>query len=156
MWRTAEPEDDASLIAHCLRLYEEDPGPHPVAPAQVRRTLGVFREEPARGRAVVLDLAGHIAGYALLAAFWSNELGGELCYVDELYVEASARGQGHAQNLIRSLIAGTGPWAGRPVAIDLEVRPENHRARALYERLGFAISKNNVMRRLVTAMPDPA
>jgi ribosomal protein S18 acetylase RimI-like enzyme len=34
-----------------------------------------------------------------------------------------------------------------PVAIDLEVTPDNYRARALYERLGFTAAKNTVMRK---------
>lgn len=145
-WRPATPQDDEALVALCLALNREDPGPHPIAPDQIRRTLEALRAEPTRGRAVVLEVGRERAGYALLVSFWSNELGGEVCTVDELYVAPAARGQGHGSSLIRSIVAGTGPWPGVPVAIELEVSPDNVRARALYEALGFEPTRNATLR----------
>lgn len=132
----------------CLALNHEDPGPRPVEAAQVRQTLTEFMAAPAGGRAVVLEEAGGAAGYALLVSFWSNELGGEICTVDELWVAPHLRGKGHATALLRSLMNGEGPWHGVPVAIDLEVSSVNQRALALYEALGFA-RRSNVMLRWV-------
>ena len=145
-WRLATPEDDEAVVAMCLALNEEDPGPRPVQAAQVRRTLAAFRSEPTRGRAAVLDEGGSVLGYALLASFWSNELGGEICNVDELWVAPSLRGQGHARALLGSLMTGEGPWPGTPVAIELEVTPDNPRARSLYESLGFEPCRNRMLR----------
>ena len=137
MWRLASPADDDAIVAMSLALYREDPSAYSVDAAQVRRTLERLRAEPARGRAVVLDVAGQPAGYALLIAFWSNELGGEVCTIDEIYVQPAHRGHGAATRLVEALAAGRGPWPGRPVALALEVTAANTRARALYERLGF-------------------
>jgi GNAT superfamily N-acetyltransferase len=145
-WRPATAADDEAVVGFCLELNREDPGPRPVVAEQVRRTLATLRGAPARGRAVVLEAAGALAGYALLVSFWSNELGGEVCNVDELYVVPAARGQGHGTALIRSIAAGTGPWHGVPIAIELEVSPDNPRARALYESIGFAPCRNTIMR----------
>lgn len=137
MWRPAHPADDDAIAALSLALYAEDPSAYPVGAAQTRRTLAALRAEPGRGRAVVLDRGAAVAGYALLVAFWSNELGGEVCVIDELYVPPAHRGQGWATRLIEDLAAGRGPWPTRPVALALEVTAGNARARALYERLGF-------------------
>ena len=147
MWRPARPEDDDTIAQLCAKLYLEDPASDPVPPGQPARTLEVLRKEPARGRALVLELDGVVEGYALLISFWSNELGGEVCTLDEIYVSATARGGGHASGLIEALAKGQGPWPGRPVALELEVSPENVRARALYERLGFVPRRNATMRR---------
>ncbi|MFO0583242.1 MAG: GNAT family N-acetyltransferase [Anaeromyxobacter sp.] len=145
-WRPERPEEDEAIVAMCLALNREDPGPRPVQAAQVRRTLAALRAEPVRGRAVVLEEDGAPRGYALLVSFWSNELGGEVCNVDELWVAPEARGRGHARALITALQEGRGPWSRVPVAIELEVSPENRRARALYESLGFASQRNAGMR----------
>jgi len=90
-WRLATEADDAAIVAMCLALNTEDAGQERIEAAQVERTLAVLRAEPWRGRAVVLDDGGDRVGYALLISFWSNELGGELCQVDELYVAPRAR-----------------------------------------------------------------
>ena len=95
---------------------------------------------------MVLDLKGKLCGYALLISFWSNEMGGEVCIMDELYVSASARGQGHASQLIKQLQECSPLWPGKLVAIELEVTPQNAKARALYSKLGFASVKNSHMR----------
>ena len=132
----------------CLALNAEDPGPAPVAAEHPQRTLHVLREMPHRGRAVVLELAGRVCGYALLVSCWSNELGGELCVIDEMYVEPDHRGKGHATRLIEALADGTLPWAANAVALTLEVTPDNPRARRLYERVGFRARNLAMCRRL--------
>jgi GNAT superfamily N-acetyltransferase len=63
-------------------------------PRCVRRTLAKLRKEPNRGRAVVCDMDGRAVGYALLISFWSNELGGEVCTIDEVFVAPEYRGRG--------------------------------------------------------------
>jgi ribosomal protein S18 acetylase RimI-like enzyme len=145
-WREASPADDDAIVAWCAALNHEDPGPRPVPEAHARATLATFRREPVRGRAAVLVVDGVTAGYAFLVSFWSNELGGEVCTVDELYVAPAHRGRGYAAALLRALAAGDGPWPRAPVAMELEVSPANVRARALYERLGFRAIRNATMR----------
>jgi ribosomal protein S18 acetylase RimI-like enzyme len=145
MWRDSRPEDDEAIVALCRALYEEDPASKPVPDSHHRRTLAMLRASPVRGRAVVLEEGG-VIGYAILAACWSNELGGEVLILDELYVAPQHRSRGHARALIEALMRGEGPWPGKPVALELEVTPDNARARALYERLGFKVKRNAVLR----------
>ena len=137
MWRSAVPADDEAIVGMCIALNAEDPGPHPVPPENMRRTLREFRQTPVRGRAVALELDNRVCGYALLVSFWSNELGGELCAIDELYVEPEHRGSGHATRLFQGLSARSEPWLEGVVALALEVTPGNARVRRFYERLGF-------------------
>ena len=94
----------------------------------------------------VLEASAGLLGYAFLCSFWSNELGGEVCVVDELYVAPAARGRGAATALITGLTRRGLPWFREAVAVELEVTPGNTRARALYERMGFAPYKNALMR----------
>ena len=145
-WRLAGAQEDEAIVAMSLALYANDPPPARVGAAQVRTTLDTFRREPVRGRAVVLDADGEIAGYALLVSFWSNELAGEICTIDELYVTPPLRSRGYATALVDSLLAGEGVWPRVPVAIELEVSPTNTRAAALYQRLGFRAKHNSTLR----------
>jgi ribosomal protein S18 acetylase RimI-like enzyme len=145
MWREARPEDDDAVVDLALALYREDPGEAPVEAAQVRHTLETFRREPWRGRALVLDQGG-TGGYALLVSFWSSELGGEVCEVDELYVAPSLRGRGHGTALFDALSRGE-LWPGKAAALSLSVTPGNARARRLYERLGFRATWTRLVRR---------
>ena len=140
MWRPARPEDDDEIVRMSIALFSEDPSPEPISEENVRRTLATLRTDPVRGRIVVLEIDGRVAGYSFLIPYWSNELGGEICIVDELYLDAAHRGHGHATALLTSLRDGY-------VALELEVTPANPRARALYERVGFRVKKNVVMRR---------
>lgn len=137
------------MIELCLRLYEEDPAERPVAPEAIRRTFEVLRAEPVRGRVLccVTEDGGErlLVGYAILVSFWSNELGGETCEIDELFVVASWRGRGLATELLERLQDERSLWPRRPVALCLQVTPDNARARALYERMGFRVRKNTML-----------
>ena len=146
MWRIALPADDDSVVEMSLRLYSEDPGPVPVAAKNMRTTLEVLRRAPGRGRAVVLDIQGHVSGYALLIGFWSNELGSEICEVDELYVVPERRNRGYGSSLFTA-ITQSDLWPAPTAAIVLGVTPDNAAARRLYERLGFAAVGVTMLRR---------
>jgi len=150
MWRVAMISDDEAIVSMCMALNAEDPGPAPVRPDQMRRTLIKLREEPNRGRAVVCEVDGRAAGFALVISFWSNELGGDVCNIDELFVAPEYRGRGLATALFEQLSdRGQSLWPVRPAALALEVTPQNERARTLYERMGFR-GKNVAMRRALS------
>jgi GNAT superfamily N-acetyltransferase len=144
MWRQARPADGEEIVAMCLALDREDPGLFPVDAGQVRETLAAFERQPLRGRAIVGEVAGRIAGYAFLVRFWSNALGGEVCEVDELYVRPDERGKGLGSALFESIDAGR---FGSFTATALGVTPGNARARRLYERLGFLPAGTTMLRR---------
>ena len=143
-WRFAEPPDDNAVVHMCLALNTEDPGDTPVVREQVHRTLAMLREKPARGKAVVAEVDGQVVGYALLISFWSNELGGEICIVDELYIVPALRCRGLAGQLLESLRDRSELWPPTAVAIGLEVSPANSTARRLFVRHGF-VGANTAM-----------
>jgi GNAT superfamily N-acetyltransferase len=147
MWRVAQPGDEDSLVEMCLRLYEEDRGLFPVQAENMRATLAALSGDPCRGRAVVLEIQSQILGYALLIAYWSNEFGGNLCAVDELFVVPGHRRQGHGRSLFEAIARGD-LWSTPIVGMALGVTPDNVRARRLYERLGFAAVGVSMVRRL--------
>jgi GNAT superfamily N-acetyltransferase len=155
-WRASRPEDHDDIASLMLALYAEDPAPTALSRDGGRATLAALAREPIRGVALVHEPERHgdassgatvaLEGYALLCSFWSNELGGEVCIIDELYVIPSARGRGIGTGLVTGLLRRELPWFERAVSVELEVTPSNARARALYERLGFRAYENALMR----------
>ncbi len=145
-FRPSRPDEHEAVAQLMLRLYEEDPASTPMTRGMALATLERFAREPGRGIAVVFDAGRGIEGYALLASFWSNEQGGEVCVVDELYLVPEVRGRGLATGFLQALARGDLPWFADAVALELEVTPHNARARALYRRLGFSPYPNAMFR----------
>jgi ribosomal protein S18 acetylase RimI-like enzyme len=154
-WRLAAGRDSARIIEMNERLNLEDPSQSTSFDrAMMQRTLTEIATNPIRGAVAVLASGHHLCGYALLISFWSNEFGGEVCVIDELYVEPEFRGRGFATEIVQSLAHGASPiWPRRMVRLSVEAYRSNPRAKALYERLGFAVSRNHV---LTLALPSSA
>lgn len=111
----------------------------------VRRALGGILAQADFGRVVVIELDSLPVGYYVLTLGYSLEHGGRDAFVDELYLREAKRGKGvgtaalaHASELCRQLGVN---------ALHLEVDHVNPRARALYERNGFAAHERALMTR---------
>jgi ribosomal protein S18 acetylase RimI-like enzyme len=104
-------------------------------PSHLEATISTFRANPTRGKVEIFERRGDVVGYATLSTFWSNEYGGTIVYIDEIFVTPSARNAGIGRTYIRDLLANP-PYSA--VAIQLEITPDNERARSLYESLGFS------------------
>lgn len=131
-----------AVVAMMRGLYAEDPASAPVDATRFPETIRVLLAHPERGRIVLLLQDDAVRGYALLVPYWSNEFGGTLLFIDELFVMPEARGRGLGRGLVE--------WvkAERPhdaVAVLLEVSPANVRARRLYESLGFVPRENALL-----------
>lgn len=132
-----EDKDYADLINMIKALYQEDPEGEPMNSQKIKMTICEFENHPDKVGVYMLKSQGQNIGYAILVYFWSNEYGGTIVNVDELYVVESHRGKGVSTEFM--------DFVGRlenAVAVQLEVTPSNHRALAYYKRLGFELSPN--------------
>lgn len=131
------------------RLYAEDVAVSGDMPRDFRATIDYLLCDPARGRVVLLLDAGAVCGYALLIPFWSNEMGGVVVTVDEVFVVPERRGRGIGRGLF-ALIERDRPYGA--VAVFLEVSASNGGARRLYESLGFRERSNRTLAYRLPAM----
>ena len=127
--------DVPTFAAMVVRLYVDDPSSTVMtverATAQATRML----REPERVSPFILRRGADVVGYMVLVPFFSNEYGGIVGVVDELFVLADWRGKGiggQALVLAKSVATERG-W----VRLSLETNAANARARVLYERQGF-------------------
>ena len=131
-WAT---ENDAALIVHFVRAlaaYEQEPLDHVhLTAADVIRDG--FRE-PRRFEVLIAEVAGTPMGFTLFFPRYSTWQGQHGIYIEDLFVDESARGTG----LGRKIIAAVAKIAqARGAArIDLSVLKWNP-ARNFYHRLGF-------------------
>jgi ribosomal protein S18 acetylase RimI-like enzyme len=139
-------QDASGVLAMMRALYLEDPPSFSVDPDRFGLTIERFLDDPARGSVIVFTDAGKTRGYALLVPYWSNEYGGTIVYVDELFVVPEARNRGIARQFF-DFLGQTRPFDA--VAIALEVSPANLRAQRLYESIGLSPRRNiTLIRRL--------
>jgi ribosomal protein S18 acetylase RimI-like enzyme len=120
------------------QLYREDPGAKQMTPNKVSQTVNQLRNNPNKGRILIFETEGRIVGYAILIFYWSNEYGGDIVHIDELYVKPEHRGRGIAAAFLKQLHR----QSYGAVALELEVTPSNTRALHYYKRLGFKETKN--------------
>lgn len=128
-------EDIPTFAKMVVQLYVDDPSSTVMtierATAQAARML----DAPAQVSPFLLRRGELVLGYVVLVPFFSNEYGGLIGVVDELFVRSEFRGKGfggQALELAKAVAAARG-W----VRLTLETNAANARARALYERQGF-------------------
>lgn len=132
----------ADVVAMMHSLYSEDEAATPVDRSNFPRTVEQLLRQPACGRIVLFTDAGALCGYALLIPYWSNEFGGTLLFIDEIFVAEEERSRGIATRFFEFLKRER-PFEA--VALALEVSPGNARARKLYESLGFTLRSNSML-----------
>lgn len=109
---------------------------------KITRTFRQFQAWPQTGTILVIENQAGIIGYSILVNFWSNEYGGTILVIDELYVSEPFRGKGVGSAFLKHLIRSRyNHWVG----LKLEVLPYNTDALRLYEKLGFRKSDRSYL-----------
>ena len=131
---------DKKIIAELMKsLTIEDPEGKPSSPKKINRTFTRLLNHPDNGVIMVLADGAKIIGYGILINFWSNEHGGNILNINELYIKSDYRGKGIGTKFIQYLIHNK---FNNCVAVQLETLPANKKAKQLYERIGFKLSSN--------------
>lgn len=135
MIRPITPRDREIYLTLCREFYQSPAVLHPVPEEHFERTFQRLTAASPFAKGFLLEADGKPAGYALLAVTFSQEAGGEVWWIEELYLRPEFQGQGFGSALFRYL------EEIRPETVTrfrLELEPENQDARRLYERLGFS------------------
>jgi GNAT superfamily N-acetyltransferase len=138
-FRPFAEQDFAELEGMILELYREDPEGEPMTREKIDRTVHELSRHPEKGSVIIFIADDAVAGYAILVFYWSNEYGGDVVFIDELYVKPRWRGQGIATRFIEHLVKQPDETTQ---ALALEVTPGNERAYTYYQKLGFIPTRN--------------
>ena len=122
------------VAAMMRRLYQEDRGDLELDHSRFEAGIEHLIASPSTGRILLFLEGNELRGYALLIPYWSNDFGGTLMFVDELFVVPELRSRGVGRRFF-DYLEREPPFPN--VAMGLAVNHGNSRAKRLYESLGF-------------------
>lgn len=132
MIRRLEERDRTAYLAMARAFYDGDAVDHPVPNEFLERTFDALMGETVFAECYVFEIDEELRGYALLAKTWSQEAGGMVVWLEELYVRPEYQGKGLGQAFFDYLKQNM-----HPARFRLETEPHNDRAKSLYRRMGF-------------------
>lgn len=141
-YRIYEPRDKTQLEEMIFSLYNEDPEGEPISLPKINDTINALTKFTEKGSIVIFEEQGIVVGYSILIFYWSNEYGGDIISIDELYVKPEYRGKRYGTNFMSYL---TDVYKNKAKGFMLEVTPSNNRSYKYYQRLGFIESENKHM-----------
>lgn len=134
--RAIREEDRAFFIQMADEFYHT-PAVHEAIPLEYHvQTFDQLMKGTPFAQAHIIEESGQAVGYALLAFTWSNEGGGMVVWLEEIYIRAESRGHGLGAAYIRFLHR---EYKGQVTRMRLEVDERNGKAGRFYERQGFKL-----------------
>ena len=130
-------ENDRDVYIEMAReFYHSDAVLHPIPDEYFVRTVEEAIRSDAYAEIFLYQCSGDTAGYGLIAQIFSQEAGGYVCWIEEVYIREKFRSRGLGREFFRYLEEQKGKEVTR---LRLEVEKENTRAVSLYERLGYEV-----------------
>ena len=130
-------ESDRDLyIEMAEEFYHSDAVLHPIPRAHFEKTAEEALKSGTYAEIYLLEYEGKTAGYGLTARTFSQEAGGQVLWIEELYIREAFRSRGLGREFFSYLEEINKGVLSR---LRLEVEADNTRAISLYERLGYEV-----------------
>ena len=136
MIRKATPEDKELYMKFTDAFYHSEAVLHPVPDSHREATWAELMRSSDYAECFFIDKDGVDAGFLLMAYTFSQESGGKVAWVEEIFINPEFRGQGLGTEFFKFIKEEIEPTCSR---IRLEVEEDNLRAKKLYESLGFQV-----------------
>lgn len=134
MIRRLESNDKELYFKLADEFYHSEAVLHPVPKRNIEATFDELMRSDVYTECFIIESDGSVAGYALISKTFSQEAGGYVIWVEELFIRPEYRGKGLGNKFFDFL------FCERPAArYRLEIEPDNVRAAALYKRRGFDV-----------------
>lgn len=133
--RRLEARDRSAWLAMTKDFYQSPAVLRPVPEENFERTFRLLTSGSPSVDCFAAETRGELMGSLLLSLSWSNEAGGPVVWLEELYVKPEARGAGIGTALMRHALT---EYGGKACRFRLETEPANEAAMRLYRKLGFS------------------
>ena len=130
--RLIKETDKTEYLKMADDFYSTDAVYKKVPTGHFEKAFSELMRSNERIEAYILEMGENVAGYILLAKFYSQEAGGETVWFDEIYVKEEYRKKGLATKAMTEIMEKY-----KASSFRLEIEPENEGAIRLYERMGF-------------------
>lgn len=134
MIRKIGKEDKLVYLDMAKYFYSSDAVYHNVPELHMINTFDELMRSDSYVTGYIMEYESNIAGYALLAKTYSQEAGGMVLWIDELYVKAEYRCCGLGHEFFSYLESNLCDNVKR---IRLEVEASNRKAISLYKSIEF-------------------
>lgn len=135
MIRSVLPKDREDYIRLTKEFYNTDSVESSVPDENFDKTFDEMMRSDTYAQGYVFEYDGKIVGYALTAKTYSNEWGGIVIWLEEIYIQPEYRSKGLGKEFFAYLDK---QFMGEVKKLRLEVREDNKRAIKLYRSLGFS------------------
>lgn len=133
MIRKIKPTDRDFYINSVKAFYNSDAVLHDIPTEHITKTFDELMKSDTYIECYIFEKDNQRAGYALLAKMFSQEAGGEVIWIDEIFVLPQFRSIGLGSEFFEFIKKNSNPARFR-----LEFCPDNKKAIEVYKRQGFS------------------
>ena len=134
MIRKIELKDREAFVAMANEFYHSDAVLHSIPESNIEKTFDELMAGSPYIDGYIFECDGEKAGYSLLSITYSNEAGGLVVWVEEIYILPKFQGRGIGKEYMDFVEEAYKDKAAR---FRLEVEEENERAIKIYEKKGY-------------------
>jgi len=140
--RLIEKKDFKAVEELIKSFYREVHTEKSISKEIITKTIDELCSFPEKGSIYVFEMQNVIVGYMILIYYWSMEFGGNIVFIDEIFISPSYRNKNIGSNFLKTIIDR---HIKSFIAIQLEVSPSNYKAQKFYEKNGFSYMKDKSM-----------
>ncbi len=129
------PNHETEFYTMCRDFFSSPAVCHEIGDEEMKTTFSLAVKGSPYMRGLVMTEGENILGYVLLSFTYSNEVGGMVVWIEELYVKEAYRNQGLGKQALKWIL---NEYQKNTKRFRLEVTEENEGAKKLYCSFGFS------------------
>lgn len=134
MIREVTADDKQQYVSLAIEFYNSPAVVHSIPEHYINNAWDELMREHSYLNAYIIEDRGEPAGFALLSTTFSQEAGGKVVWIEELYIREEYRGRGLGSEFLGFVKDKVEPYVSR---IRLEIEPSNEYAKEMYTSIGF-------------------
>lgn len=134
MLRKIEEKDRDIFLEMMDSFYNSPAVTDPINPENYTTTFNFIVRGDHYVDGYMIEFDNEVVGYLLLSLTYSNEVGGYVTWLEELYIDSKYQGKGYGEQTMKDIQE---ELKDTTRAFRLEVSPENERITNFYRRHGY-------------------